>query len=88
MAPTRNQKRLIDHVIVKLDAEEDEGGEKIPGLVECDNEDNDQHDIPDLESILSDDKEENPNIQSCKLQGLNWAPPSAIYDMSRVKLIY
>ena len=80
---TRNQRRLINQVMYQLDAEEEKGDEKVPEPVKSDD---DQDDIPDLESIPSDDEEQSPNYSGCKLTNFDWAPASAIYDMHHTQM--
>ncbi len=78
---------MINQAIDQCDAEEDKGDEKVPELVKFDDEksDDDQDDIPDLESIPSDYEEPDPNHQDCKFTNFVLAPASAIYDMNQVK---
>ena len=83
---TRNQKRLIDQVIDQCDAEDEKGDEKIPEKVASDDDKSDD-DIPDLESISSDDEEQFSFHLDCELTDLIQAPASAIYDMDQVKCI-
>ena len=48
----------------------------------------DQDDIPDLESIPSDDEEQVPIHPDCKLTNFDCVQPSAIYEMDCTNALY